>query len=91
VNFLVWMLLLLAVIFLLFNYIDMDMAARHRARFSSIHIIKVAEVEASNVRRALTKQFLQKNVQFPLPHRVIRPSSKRYQQTFAGTRPNTFA
>merc|ERR1711908_212203 len=49
-----------------------EMAGRHRARFSSIHIIKVAELEASKCIRANIKQFLKANIAFPLPHRVSR-------------------
>merc|ERR1711898_3038 len=49
-----------------------EMAGRHRARFSSIHIIKVAELETSKCIRANIKQFLKANIAFPLPHRVSR-------------------
>ncbi|KAJ1676526.1 60S ribosomal protein L20B, partial [Spiromyces aspiralis] len=35
-----------------------DMAARHRARFGSIHIIRVAQVEAKDVRRPYIQQLL---------------------------------
>ena len=34
------------------------MASRHRARFSMIHIIKVAEVKAADVRRPYITQIL---------------------------------
>ena len=37
--------------------IDRDMAARHRARTSSIHIIKVECIPASKCRRQHVKQF----------------------------------
>ena len=48
-----------------------DMAARHRARFRSIHILKVAEIEkTADVKRPYVKQFLTKDLKFPLPHRV---------------------
>ncbi|EGA72852.1 Rpl20bp [Saccharomyces cerevisiae AWRI796] len=48
-----------------------DMAARHRARFRSIHILKVAEIEkTADVKRQYVKQFLTKDLKFPLPHRV---------------------
>ncbi|KAJ3045746.1 60S ribosomal protein L20 [Rhizophlyctis rosea] len=67
-----------------------DMAARHRARFSSIQIIKVATVKAADVRRQYIRQLLEPKLKFPLPHRVIRPASKRYRATFAGARPSTF-
>merc|ERR1712230_94329 len=49
-----------------------EMAGRHRARFRSIHIIKVAEKAASECIRASTKQYLDANVKFPLPHRIMR-------------------
>ncbi|KAI9092664.1 ribosomal L18ae/LX protein domain-containing protein [Phlyctochytrium arcticum] len=67
-----------------------DMAARHRARFGSIQIIKVDEVKAADVRRPYIKQILEPKLKFPLPHRVTRPSSKRFRPTFSGVRPNTF-
>jgi len=63
-----------------------DMAARHRARFRSIHILKVVEVEkTADIRRPYIKQLLSKNLKFPLPHRV--PTSKKI---FASRRPSTF-
>ncbi|CAG8603690.1 5582_t:CDS:2, partial [Paraglomus brasilianum] len=64
-----------------------DMAARHRARFSSIQIIRVATVTAANVRRPYIKQLLDPNLKFPLPHRVIRGS----RSTFLAKRPSTHA
>ncbi|KAJ3122246.1 60S ribosomal protein L20 [Nowakowskiella sp. JEL0407] len=67
-----------------------DMAARHRARFRSIHILKVEIIKDEDVRRPYIKQLLDKDLKFPLPHRVVRPSSKKYVQTFVAARPNTF-
>ena len=47
-----------------------DMAARHRARFRSIHILKVVEVEKTDeIRRPYIKQLVTKDLKFPLPHR----------------------
>lgn len=47
-----------------------DMAARHRARFRTIHILKVVEVEKTeDIRRPYIKQLLAKDLKFPLPHR----------------------
>lgn len=66
------------------------MAARHRARFGSIQIIKVATVANKDVRRPYIQQILEKNLAFPLPHRVMRPASKAHSSTFVGARPNTF-
>ncbi|KAL9620431.1 MAG: hypothetical protein Q9160_005016 [Pyrenula sp. 1 TL-2023] len=66
-----------------------DMAARHRARFGSIHIIKVVEIENTDqIRRPYIKQLLTKDLKFPLPHRVPKGSSKKI---FAAKRPSTFA
>ncbi|KAJ3115486.1 60S ribosomal protein L20 [Phlyctochytrium bullatum] len=67
-----------------------DMASKHRARFSSIHILKVVEVKKADVRRPHISQILDPKLRFPLPHRVHRASSKRYAKTFIGNRPSTF-
>ena len=65
-----------------------DMAARHRARFRSVHILKVVEIEkADDIRRPYIKQLLTKGLKFPLPHRV---PPKHGKKVFAATRPNTF-
>merc|ERR1712094_8313 len=53
-----------------------EMAGRHRARFSSIHIIKVQEIEASKCTRVNIKQYLKANIAFPLPHRITRANKK---------------
>ncbi|KAA8910792.1 ribosomal L18ae/LX protein domain-containing protein [Sphaerosporella brunnea] len=63
-----------------------DMAARHRARFRSIHVLKVTEIEkTADIRRPYIKQLLTKNLKFPLPHRV-----PRTKKVFAARRPSTF-
>ncbi|KAF8067924.1 ribosomal L18ae/LX protein domain-containing protein [Lyophyllum atratum] len=63
-----------------------DMAARHRARFRSIHIIRVVEIEKSeDVRRPYIKQLMVPNLKFPLPHRVTKARS-----IFVAHRPSTF-
>ncbi|KAJ5929014.1 60S ribosomal protein L20-B [Penicillium verhagenii] len=65
-----------------------DMAARHRARFGSIHVLKVVEItDNDSIRRPYIKQLLGKNVSFPLPHRSANPGKK----LFAYSRPSTFA
>ncbi|CAG8459487.1 7531_t:CDS:2 [Scutellospora calospora] len=63
-----------------------DMAARHRARFSSIQIIRVAELKTSQVRRPYIRQLIDPKLKFPLPHRVIRGN----KSTFLAKRPSTF-
>ncbi|KAK9365013.1 ribosomal L18ae/LX protein domain-containing protein [Lipomyces kononenkoae] len=63
-----------------------DMAARHRARFRSIHILKVVELEKTDdVKRQYIKQLLTPGLKFPLPHRVIKS-----KQIFSPNRPSTF-
>jgi ribosomal protein L20A (L18A) len=47
-----------------------DMAARHRARFRNVQILRVAEIEKKeDVRRPYIKQLLEPGLKFPLPHR----------------------
>ncbi|KAG5953224.1 60S ribosomal protein L20A [Claviceps arundinis] len=66
-----------------------DMAARHRARFRSIHVLRVVELEKSDdVKRPYIKQLLTKDLSFPLPHRISKVSSKKL---FSAKRPSTFA
>ncbi|ODQ59434.1 hypothetical protein WICANDRAFT_63928 [Wickerhamomyces anomalus NRRL Y-366-8] len=63
-----------------------DLAARHRARFRSIHILKVVELEKTDdVKRQYVKQFLSKDLQFPLPHRIPKSAN-----VFAPKRPSTY-
>merc|ERR1712137_479812 len=63
-----------------------DMAARHRARFRSIQVLRVAEIEKTvDVRRPNIKQLLTPNLRFPLPHRVVKSRS-----LFLAHRPSTF-
>lgn len=64
----------------------MDLAARHRARFRNIHILKVVELEKSDdVKRPYARQFLAKGLKFPLPHRV-----ERTRKLFQPKAPSTF-
>ncbi|CAJ2499833.1 Uu.00g026860.m01.CDS01 [Anthostomella pinea] len=66
-----------------------DMAARHRSRFRSIHILRVVEIEKTDdIKRPYIKQLVAKGLSFPLPHRVPRTSTKKI---FSATRPSTFA
>ena len=64
-----------------------DMGARHRARTSSIQIIKVEVVPASKTRRPAVKQFHDSSIKFPLPHRV---SKRLHAPRFTTKRPQTF-
>ncbi|KAH3903116.1 probable 60S ribosomal protein L20-B [Saccharomycodes ludwigii] len=63
-----------------------DMAARHRARFRSIHILKVVELEkTADVKRQYVKQFLTKDLKFPLPHRIQKSAN-----VFSYKKPSTY-
>jgi len=66
-----------------------DMAARHRARFRSVHILKVVELTSPDlVKRPYLKQLISKGLSFPLPHRVAKTQTKKL---FVTKRPSTFA
>jgi len=65
-----------------------DMAARHRARFRSVQILKVVEIEKTDdIRRPYMKQLLTKDLEFPLPHRLAKSTTKKI---FSAHRPSTF-
>merc|ERR1712168_661384 len=66
-----------------------DMGARHRARATSIQIIKVEEVAAAKCRRPATKQFHDSKIKFPLPRKV--KSMARHHPRFTTVRPSTHA
>jgi len=67
-----------------------DLSSRHRARRSSIQIVKTAVVKAADTKRAYTQQFHTNDIKFRLLHRINRPSAKTFRQTFKATRPTTF-
>ncbi|KAI9229018.1 MAG: 60S ribosomal protein L18ae [Piptocephalis tieghemiana] len=67
-----------------------DMAARHRVRFRSLQIIRVAEVAVKDIRRPYIKQLLAPKLKFPLPHRVHKSNTKANRAIFLGKRPSTF-
>ncbi len=65
-----------------------DMAARHRARFRSIQVLKVVELEkTSDIKRPYIQQLLKRGLKFPLPHRLPRKMGKKI---FSAHRPSTF-
>merc|ERR1711967_42346 len=66
-----------------------EMAGRPRARFRSIHIIKVQELEASKCLRDNVKQFCKANIAFPLPHRVMRANKKGFNKGTKAQLPST--
>ena len=67
----------------------MDMASRHRARARSIQIIKTAVLPDSYCKRTSVTQFhgTKDELKFPLPHKIIRPSSKMFRTSFKATKP----
>ena len=67
-----------------------DMAGRHRARTSSIQIIKTAVIDAKDVKRPNIKQMIDSKIKFPLAHGRPR-APKRLQSTFVAKRPTTFS
>lgn len=67
-----------------------ELASRHRARRSSIWIIRAEQIPASKARRPSTQQFLDPNIKFRLLNRVPRASSKATRNLFAYKRPCTF-
>ena len=62
------------------------MGARHRARASSIQIIRVEVVQSSKTRRAQIKQFHDSQIKYPLPHRV---EKRLHAPRFTTNRPHT--
>jgi len=68
----------------------MEMSGRHRARWSSIQVLKVQEVAEEDIRRPNTLQFMEKDLRFPVPHVRPRPSTKSKRSTFLANRPVTF-
>eukprot|EP01104_Vermistella_antarctica_P005961 TRINITY_DN16700_c0_g1_i1.p1 TRINITY_DN16700_c0_g1~~TRINITY_DN16700_c0_g1_i1.p1 ORF type:complete len:184 (-),score=56.73 TRINITY_DN16700_c0_g1_i1:132-683(-) len=68
----------------------LEMAGRHRARFSSIQVIDVKTIAASKAVRPNTVQFLDSKVKFPLAHRLIRGATRSENGSkFKAHRPTT--
>ena len=68
----------------------LDLASRHRARARSIQIIKTAVLKDEECKRSSTLQFHgpKEELKFPLTHRVMRASEKKYKTNFKANRPN---
>lgn len=67
-----------------------DLASRHRARKSSVQIVRTAVVPAKDVKRANIQQFLNNAIKFRLMHRIPRPESKEFRKTFKAQKPCSF-
>lgn len=68
----------------------MEMSGRHRARWSSIQVLKVVVVEDEDVRRPITQQMLGDDLSFPLPHVRPRAALPSQKATFRASAPVTF-
>jgi large subunit ribosomal protein L18Ae len=70
-----------------------DVAARHRSRFSNVQIVRTAQVPTAlmleGAKGQRLRQYLEHGVKFPLHHRVMRPSAKKFKKTFVAKRPRT--
>ena len=67
----------------------LEMASRHRARFSTIHIIRTAELTKEQVKRPLTLQFMKEGLRFPIVSR-IQKKDKKFKRAFSASKPSTF-
>ena len=78
----------------------LEMAGKHRARTSSIQIIKTGVVanlvdkegnmvSGKTVRRDLTKAMLDSKIKFPMSHIIQRPALAKFRSTFIAKRPST--
>jgi large subunit ribosomal protein L18Ae len=67
-----------------------DMSGRHRARKSSIQIIKTAVIKASESKRVPIQMMHDSKIKFPLTHVRPRAPHKRLASTFVASRPSTF-
>lgn len=66
----------------------MEMASRHRVRPASIQIIKTANVDYHSCKRASTKQYHNEKIQFPVTHKLSRPSAPEFRTLYKAKRPN---
>eukprot|EP00164_Ancoracysta_twista_P000405 GFYU01000551.1.p1 GENE.GFYU01000551.1~~GFYU01000551.1.p1 ORF type:complete len:190 (-),score=62.45 GFYU01000551.1:171-704(-) len=67
-----------------------EMAGSHRARFSSIQIIKTGIIKSSDCTKPTTKQFHKVGIKFATPHRVQKLADKKFKTTFKAARPSTW-
>ncbi|CAD2098455.1 60S ribosomal protein L18, putative [Plasmodium vinckei] len=65
-----------------------EMAGRHRARASSISIIRISEISIHHAKRPHIKQLLKKRLRFPALH--LPTLAKEFKRKFAPTRPSTY-
>lgn len=65
----------------------LEMSGRHRARWSSIQVLKVCMIADEDVKRPNVLQFLEDDLKFPLPRRRPRVPEKKFKTTFRADRP----
>ena len=66
-----------------------DMAGRHRSRNKSIQVIRTAVVADADCKRPTTLQYIDANIKYPLPHRILRAPTKQLRSLFLAKRPQT--
>ncbi len=70
-----------------------EVASRHRSRFTNLQIVRTATIPTKLMRggyKALRiSQYMENKSAFPLHHRIMRPSAKKFKKTFAAKRPRT--
>eukprot|EP00871_Galdieria_phlegrea_P000171 jgi/Galph1/1154/GphlegSOOS_G5838.1 len=66
-----------------------DMSGRHRARWSSIWVLKAVQVAAKDCRRSKITQFHDSKIRFALPHLRPRAPERKYNKPFKARRPLT--
>ena len=66
-----------------------EMAGRHRARWSTIHIIRVDAIKSDDLRRKNMQQYINPKIKFPRTHIITRPSLRQYRKTFSAVKPKT--
>ncbi|KAH3759868.1 60S ribosomal protein L20 [Pelomyxa schiedti] len=67
-----------------------DVASKYRVKPWDIQVLEIKVLKPTEVRRKSTQQFMNPSkLKFPLPHRLVRPSHKRWRVTFALERPHT--
>eukprot|EP00640_Fibrocapsa_japonica_P004483 CAMPEP_0113942008 /NCGR_PEP_ID=MMETSP1339-20121228/7793_1 /TAXON_ID=94617 /ORGANISM="Fibrocapsa japonica" /LENGTH=127 /DNA_ID=CAMNT_0000946313 /DNA_START=94 /DNA_END=477 /DNA_ORIENTATION=- /assembly_acc=CAM_ASM_000762 len=67
-----------------------EMSGRHRARFSSVQIIRTAVLDAKDCKRPNITQYHDSKIKFPLTHQIRRAPAKKHRTTFKATRPTTY-
>ena len=66
-----------------------EMAGRHRARATTVQIIRTTTLKPSECRRPSVMQYHNSKISFPLPHRITRAPTNQFKTTFKAQRPNT--